>query len=228
MTIDRKNAIIIGILYILAAVSSIIAVILYQPILSDKWYLVYKNGLEFKVLIGILNDIILVISAIGTAVMLSPYLKRWNERIALGYLCLRFMEAVFIAIGIVGILALLHLSEQYSLNLITNKETLNTIGEAFQSFHRWTAILGPNLMLGLNTTMYSYLLYRTNLVPKILSLFGIITAILVFIAGMLEIFGIVESFSSIKGLIALPVGIYEISLAIFLIIKGFNKSKLNA
>jgi hypothetical protein len=105
MTIDRKNAIIIGILYILAAVSSIIAVILYQPILSDKWYLVYKKGLEFKVLIGMLNDIILVISAIGTAVMLSPYLKRWNERIALGYLCLRFMEAVFIAIGIVGILA---------------------------------------------------------------------------------------------------------------------------
>src|SRR6476660_9735845 len=97
MTKDRMNGMIIGILYIVAAVSSVIAVVLYQPILSDQWYLSVVNGFETRILIGVLNDLLLIVSAIGTAVMLFPYLRRWNEQLALGYLCFRFMEAIFIA-----------------------------------------------------------------------------------------------------------------------------------
>ena len=87
-------------------------------------------------------------------------------------------------------------------------------------------MLGPNLMLGLNTFMYSYLLFRTGLVPKKLALFGMVTAVMVFIAGLLEMFGIVEPISTVKGLIALPVGVYEMSLAGWLIVKGFHKKNL--
>ena len=61
MTQDRMNGIIIGILYIVAAVSSVIAVVLYQPVLSDQWYLSVANGFETKVLIGVLNDLLLVV-----------------------------------------------------------------------------------------------------------------------------------------------------------------------
>ena len=62
---------------------------------------------ETKILLGVLNDLLLVVSAVGTAVMLFPYIRKWNEHLALGYLCFRFMEAVFIAIGLVSILGLL-------------------------------------------------------------------------------------------------------------------------
>lgn len=222
MTQDRMNGIIIGILYIAAAATSVIAVIFYQPVLSDQWYMSVANGFQTKVLIGVVNDFLLVVTAIGTAVMLFPYIRRWNEHIALGYLCFRFMEAVFISIGLVSILGLLHISKYYEAGSLASEENLFAIGLVLQAFHRWTSMLGPNLMLGLNTIMYSYLLFRTGLVPKLLALFGMATAVLVFIAGLLEMFGVVEPFSTAKGLIALPVGVYEMSLAVWLIVKGFQ------
>ena len=212
MTQDRKNGIIIGILYIVAAVTSIIAVVFYQPVLSEQWYLSTANGFKTKVLTGVLNDVLLVVAAIGTAVMLFPYLRRWNEQIALGYLCFRFMEAVFIAIGLVSILGLLQISLQYDEGSLADGN-IQAAGLLLQSFHRWTFMLGPNLMLGLNTLMYSYLLFRTGLVPKKLALFGMVTAVMVFIAGILDMFGIMEPNSTVKALIALPVGVYEMSLA---------------
>jgi len=226
MTQDRMNGMIIGFLYIAAAVTSIIAVVFYQTVLSEQWYLAVANGFQTKVLVGVINDFLLVVTAIGTAVMLFPYLRRWNEHIALGYLCFRFMEAVFISIGIVGILSLLHLSMYYDAGNLIGEENLLPIGLMLQAVHRWTSILGPNLMLGLNTLMYSYLLLRTGLVPKSLALFGMITAVSVFIAGLLDMFGMIEPFSTAKGLIALPVGVYEMSLAAWLIVKGFHKERL--
>ncbi|MEH7223661.1 DUF4386 domain-containing protein [Bacillus sp. JJ1566] len=222
---DRVNGIIIGILYIVAAVTSVIAVVYYQPVLSDQWYMSVVDGFETKVLIGVLNDLFLVVAAIGTAVMLFPYLRSWNERIALGYLCFRFMEAIFIAIGLISILGLLHLSLYYEADNL-NSESLHALGLMLQSFHRWTFMLGPNLMLGLNTVMYSYLLFKTGLVPKPLAQYGMISAILVFVAGLLDMFGIVEPISAAKGLIALPVGVYEMSLAVWLIVKGFHNQNL--
>ena len=128
MTQDRMNGMIIGILYIVAAVTSVIAVVFYQPVLSEQWYMSVANGFETKVLIGVLNDLFLVVAAVGTAVMLFPYLRRWNEHIALGYLCFRFMEAVFIAIGMVSILGLLHLSMLYEAGSLASEENLHAVG----------------------------------------------------------------------------------------------------
>ncbi|RDW15403.1 DUF4386 domain-containing protein [Oceanobacillus chungangensis] len=222
---DRINGILIGILYIVAAVTSIIAVISYQPILSEQWYLSVENGFEMKVLIGVLNDLLLVGAAVGTAIMLFPYIRRWNEHIALGYLCFRFMEAVFISIGLISVLGLLQLSIYYEAGNIAS-ENLHATGLMLQSFHRWIMVLGPNLMLGLNTIMYSYLLFRTGIVPKPLAIFGMVTAGMVFISGLLDMFGIIDPISIVKGLTALPVGVYEMSLAVWLIVKGFDKQKL--
>ena len=220
------NGIIIGVLYIVAAVTSVIAVVFYQPVLSEQWYMAVANGFETKILIGVLNDLFLVVAAVGTAVMLFPYIRHWNEHLALGYLCFRFMEAVFIAIGLVSILGLLSLSIHYETGSLTN-ENVQAAGFLLQAFHRWTFMLGPNLMLGINTFLYSYLLFRTGLVPKPLAIFGMVTAVLVFGAGLLDMFGIIEPLSTAKGILALPVGVYEMSLAVWLIVKGFNKQKLN-
>jgi hypothetical protein len=220
------NGIIIGVLYIVAAVSAVIAVIFYQPVLSDQWYLAVENGFETKILLGVLNDLLLVVSAVGTAVMLFPYIRKWNEHLALGYLCLRFMEAVFIAIGLVSILGLVSLSIQFDSGSLT-KENAQGAGFLLQAFHRWTFMLGPNLMLGINTFLYSYLLFKTGIIPKSLAIFGMVTAILVLGAGLLDMFGIIDPVSTAKGILALPVGVYEMSLAAWLIVKGFNKNKLN-
>lgn len=222
MTQDRRNGILIGIFYIVAAVSAVVAVLCYDPVLNDNWYLAVINGKKTELLVGVLNDLFLVMAAVGTAIMLFPYLRRWNEHLALGYLCFRFMEAVFIAIGAVSILGLLQLSIHYEASGIHNQENLSDIGYLLQGLHRWTSMLGPNFMLGVNTILYSYLLFRTRLVPRPLAMFGMVTAVLVFTAGLLEMFGALEPYSAAKGFLALPVGVYEMSLAAFLIVKGFN------
>jgi len=226
MTLDKKNGIILGFFYIVAAVTSIIAVISYDPILSQHWYMTVTDGLKDKVLVGVFNDLLLMLTAVGTAVMLFPYIRRWNEHAALAYLCFRFMEAVFISIGIVSILGLLQMSIQYDANGLANQADFYAAGYMLQGFHRWTSMLGPNLMLGINTVLYSYLLFRTGLVPKPLALFGMVTAVSVFIAGVLEMFGVIEPYSAIKGVIALPVGVFEMTFAGWLIIKGFHVQSL--
>lgn len=223
---DRINATIIGVFYITAAVSSVIAVILYQPVLNDNWYLAVANGKKTAVTVGVLNDLILIVSAVGTGLMLFPYLRKKNDQIALGHLCFRFLEAVIITIGVITILALLQLSESFTLGHFRSTEDLKAAGELLQTMYRWTATLGPNFMLGINTFLYSYLLRKTALVPKKLASFGMITAVSVFVAGLLEVFQAIESFSALKGILALPVGVFEISLALVLILKGFRKQGL--
>ncbi|MEK3884370.1 DUF4386 domain-containing protein [Paenibacillus sp. PL2-23] len=220
---DRMNGILLGLLYIVAAAASIIAVVLYEPLLSEQWYRTAIQEGDTKVLIGIGHEMLLVLSAVGTAVMLFPYVRRWNEHLALGYLCFRLLEAVFIAIGVVSLFGLLQLSFYYEANGPGVEEQLRAAGVLLQGFHQWTAMLGPNFMLGVNTLLYSYLLLRTGLVPRPLAIFGMLTAVMVFVAGMLEMFGVMEPMSAAKGLIALPVGVYELSLAVWLIVRGFAR-----
>ncbi|WP_138494439.1 DUF4386 domain-containing protein [Paenibacillus pinistramenti] len=225
MSKDRINGVMLGLFYIAAAVTSVIAVLFYQPVLSGHWYTAAADGFKAKVLLGVVNELLLVVSAVGTAVMLFPYVRRWNEHIALGYLCFRFMEAVFIAIGLVSILGLLHLSTEYQAGRLTDPAERDALGGLLQAVYRWTSVLGPNLMLGINTTLYSYLLYRMRGIPRLQAVFGMVTAVMVFIAGLLELFGAVDSYSAVKGLLALPVGVYEMSLAVYFIGKGFRKQK---
>ena len=224
MQIQRSHGIFIGAFYIIAAVSSVIAVLLYQPVLAPNWYLAVGNGQGRQVLFGVLNDLLLVASAIGTAVMFFPYLRKTNEHLALFHLTFRFMEAVVIMIGLVGILGLYSMSQAYATAQLSKTTELLATGVAFQSLHRWTFLVGPNLMLGINTTVYSYLLFKSRLVPRPLAVFGMVTAVLVLIAGLLDLFGIVAPDSAIKGLLALPVGVYEISLAVHLIYKGLRRT----
>lgn len=228
MSHARISAFIIGIFYIIAAISSIAAVILYQPILATDWYTVAQNGHQQAILLGVLNDLLLVVSAIVTAVMFFPFLRNFNEVIALFHLCFRFMEAVLIIFGLIGILALLQLSIGYEQGVFQNVEVIKATGTALQAFHRWTFLLGPNFMLGINTAMYSFLLIKSSLIPKNLARFGFITALLVFVAGQLDFWGIIAPTSAVKGLLALPVGIFEISLALYLMVKGFRKDALKA
>lgn len=222
----KQKANLLGIFYILAAVTSVIAVILYEPVMSQDFHLVVANGQKTTVLWGVVMDVILLVSAMGTTTFLAPYLRRVDSQLALGYYSTRFMEAVFIGIGLASMLVLLSLSEAFASGLVTDSQALLAQGYAWQGMHRWIMVLGPNFMLGINTFLYSLLFVRSQLIPKKLAYFGIITAVMVFIAGFLDMFGIIEPWSTAKGLIALPVGVYEISLAIYLIVKGFRDEGL--
>lgn len=222
----RQAAISVGIMFILASVSAILAVLFYQPILTGPDYLINGAAQKNQVIVGALMELILVCTAIGTAIGLFPVLRPYGERIALGHLFFRFLEAIAITIGIVAILSLLTLGQNFVAAATPGASAYHVAGSVLRGVYKWTSMLGPLLFLGVNTLMYSYLLYKSKLVPRPLAIFGLAGATLVLVYAMLVTFGV--AIQGIGGwtILALPIGVYEMVLAVWLIAKGFNPAAI--
>lgn len=221
----RKDAAIIGVFFITAAISAIIGLALYNPILNEQDYLVEGAKHSNQIILGAIFELILVCTAVGTGISFFPYLKKQNEAMALGYFCFRMLEAIFIMIGIISVLTLLSLSQNYVL-VGVNVESYKMVAQTLKATHSWTFMLGPNFMLGINTFLYSYLLYSSNLIPLTIAMLGLVSAVLIFIAALLELFGIIVQVSTIGFLLAFPIFLYEMTLAVWLIFKGFNTENI--
>ena len=226
MNSNKKAARIVGVLFILAAVTAIIGLSLYDPILKGSDYLMKGSEHANQIIFGAVMELILVISAVGTATTMFPFLKKYNETIALWHVCFRFLEAVIITIGVISVLSLLTLSKEYVAAGAPDIASYQASGVVLKAIHEWTFLLGPNFMLGLNTIMYSYIFYKSNLVPKFIPIIGMTGATLVFIAALLEMFGVIQQVSVWGALLSLPVAANEMILAVWLIVKGFNESAL--
>ena len=220
MSFNKSNAKITGWLFIIAAVSSIIGLKLYDPILSDNNFIVSANNHYNQIIFGAINELILVASATGTGIMLYPLLKRYNESMGIGYLSFRMLEAVFIIIGLLSILTVLSISESYVDGAITDKANAQNLGLSFISLHKWTFMLGPNFMLSINTFIYSFVFYKTKIIPSNLARLGLLASFLIMTAAILELFGVIQQISTWGILLALPIALYEMTLAIYLITKG--------
>ncbi|MEW8987618.1 MAG: DUF4386 domain-containing protein, partial [Bacillus sp. (in: firmicutes)] len=164
--------------------------------------------------------------AVGCATTMFPILRRFNETIALWHVCFRFLEAIVITIGVISVLSLLTLSREFIAAGAPDAAAFQTSGTVLKAIHEWTFMLGPNFMLGINTMMYSYIFYKTKLVPRFIPILGMTGAALVFVCALLVMFGVIEQVSVWGGLLALPVAANEMILAVWLIMKGFNSSVL--
>ncbi len=226
MKSNQKAAKIVGVLFILAAASAVAGVMLYDPILNGSDYLINGSKHANQVILGALMELILVVSAVGTATTMFPILRRYNETIALWHVCFRFLEAIVITVGVISVLSLLTLSQEFVAAGAPDVAAFQSSGTVLKAIHEWTFMLGPNFMLGINTMMYSYIFYKTKLVPRFIPILGMTGATLVFICALLVMFDVIEQVSVWGGLLALPVAANEMILAVWLIMKGFNSSAL--
>lgn len=226
MDSNQKAANIVGILLILATVTAVAGVLLYDPILNGPDYMI--NGTEHanQVVLGALMELILVVSAVGTATAMFPILRKYNETIALWHICFRFLEAMIITVGVISVLSLLTLSREFVAAGAPDIASFQTSGIVLNAIHDWTFLLGPNFMLGINTVMYSYIFYKTKLVPRFISTLGMAGATLIFTCALFVMFGVFPQLSVWGVILAIPVATYEMILAVWLIVKGFNKSAL--
>ena len=223
MNTHRQAATVVGVLFILATVSAMLGLLFfYPPILTGPDYLINGAAHTNQVLLGALMELVLVCTAIGTAIGLFPVLRPYGERNALGHLFFRFLEAVVITIGIVAILSLLTLSQDYVAAAAPNASAYAAAGALLLAVYKWTSVLGPLFFLGINTLMYSYLLYKSKLVPRPLAVMGLTAATLVFGYAMLVMFGVAVQGTAPFIVLALPIFAYEMILAGWLIVKGFN------
>ncbi|MDG0809266.1 DUF4386 domain-containing protein [Cohnella rhizosphaerae] len=213
-----------GIFFILAAASSIAGLLLYDPILNGADDLAQGAAHGDQVILGAVMELILVVSAVGTSITMFPYLRKYNQTLALGHVCFRFMEAVIIVIGIVGVLSLLTLSRSFAGAAAPDAAAYEASGVLLKAIHDWTFLLGPNFMLGVNTMLYSYIFYKSGLVPRFIPILGMTGAAAVFAAALFEMFGVFEQLSVWGALLSLPVAANEMTLAVWLIAKGFSRS----
>jgi hypothetical protein len=223
---NRQAAVFVGIMFILATVSAILGLLFYQPILTGPDYLINGAAHQDQVILGALMELILVVTAIGTAIGLFPVLKPYGDRIALGHLFFRFLEAVVITVGIVAILSLSTLSENYVAAPAPDDAAFDAVGSLLHAVYKWTSMLGPLFFLGINTFMYSSLLYKSKLVPRPLALYGLISAALVFGAALVVLSGVATQLSTPVLLMIMPIAVFEMVFAGWLIVKGFNPSAL--
>lgn len=223
---SNKTAKIVGVLFILAAVTAVIGLNLYNPILNGPDYLLKGSEHANQVIVGAVMELMLVVSATGTATTMFPLLRQYNETIALWHVCFRFLEAIIITVGVISVLSLLTLSQEFVAAGAPEPSSFHSSGIILKAIHDWTFMLGPLFMLGINTVMYSYIFYKTKLVPRFISILGMTGAACVFICSLFVMFGVFPQISFWGAVLAVPVAANEMILAVWLLVKGFNENAI--
>ena len=222
---SRRIALIAGVLFVITFVTSIPALLLYGPVLDQVGYIT-GAGADTRVLMGAFLELLLIIANIGTAVVLFPVLKRQSESIALGYVMARVVESAFIAVGILSVLALVTLRQDLA-GTGTDPAALETVGRSLVATKDWTFRLGPGFVVGVgNGLMLGYLMYRSGLVPRRMAMFGLVGGPLICVSGIAVLFGVIDEGSAWQFVATIPEFIWELSLGIYLIVKGFKPSPI--
>jgi hypothetical protein len=226
MNTDRRNAIWAGVFYIIATVAPI-STIFFVGFLGGAVagggpipdYLVNVSTNEAQVVIGMLIELIYALAVVGIIVTLFPILRKHNEALALGFSALRFIEAISAVVGGIAILTLLTLSQEFVKAGVPDASYFQTTGDLLLAVRDWAFLVGSGLVWSLSAVILNYLLYRSKLIPQWLSVWGLVGAILSFVAYLPEFFGI----DSLE-ILWIPIGVQEMVFAVWLIVKGFNSS----
>jgi hypothetical protein len=220
MNSTRKIAVITGVIFIIATVTSLSAAAL-TPGLTGTDYIIRFSSHSSQVAGGALLYIISAFTSVGIAIALYPVLKERNAGLALGSVIFRTIEAVFYLVGVMSLLCLLTLSQQFTTAGASDRTLLQAIGGLLVSVHGHAGLLGV-FAFCLGGFMYYYLFFQSRLIPRWLSGFGIVAIILMLAVCVLALF----NDNPITGYIflAFPIFLQEMVLAVWLIAKGFNPS----
>jgi hypothetical protein len=210
-----------GVLFLITFVTSIPAYFFYVPVLDDPRYIV-SAGADSSVSFGAFLELILIIANIGTAVVLYPVVKRVNEILALGYVTARIVECAFIAVGILSLLTVVTLRQEAAAG--ADGGSLVAVGESLVALHEWTRQLGPGFVVGVgNGLILGYLMYRSRLMPRGLAVLGLVGGPLIIVTGVAVLLGVLEE-GGVWQVAVIPEFFWELSIGIWLTVRGFNPS----
>ena len=222
-TSDRKIARVAGVLFTIATAASIASSPLLTSINSSN-YLVDVSVNGNQVLAGAFFAFIAAIASASIAISLYPALKKHNGALALGAVGFRLIEGVLYVVGILGLVVLLALSQEFVKAGAPSSSYFQTLGVLYLAGYHWVYYGGAVLAFCLGALMYYYIFYQTKLVPRWLSGWGLVGATLLSAGAMLVMFGVIVPLSTPHVVLALPIAVQEIALAVWLIIKGFGSS----
>jgi hypothetical protein len=225
MNSTRKIAVITGVIFIIATLTGPILATPLIPVLTGTDYLTRLSSHPNQVAAGVLLSIIAYFACAGIAVVMYPVLKKWNAGLALGSVVFRTIETAFYMVGLVSLLSLLTLGQQFTTAGAADRTSLQAIGNLMVSV-RDNAALVAVFAFCLGAFMYYYLFFQSQLIPRWLSGFGIVAIILMMVACVLALFSGNRITSYIP--LAAPIAVQEMVLAVWLIVKGFNPSAVGS
>ena len=219
MDSNRKTARIVGVLFIIVMVSTILSGA-FSGSINDTDYLAAVSGNENQVLLGVIFMLILVASVVAIPIMMYPIFKKHSESLALGYVGARIFEGVAdVVIYGINPLLLLTLSQEFVKSGAPVASYFQTSGVLILAVNSWSSVL-ENFPYALGGLIFNYLGYKSNLVPRWLSGWGLIGALLMLATGLLRMFDPSLIY------LAIPILMQEMVLAVWLIAKGFNSSAI--
>ncbi len=226
MNTNRKSAVIVGMLFILGFAGAF-GPVAVKPILDDPMYLasIFEN--QNTVMMGVLAQLIMALACAGIAIGLYPILKKQNESLALGAVGFRMIENIFQIVAALALLSLLTLSQESVKADALAASAFQAAGVSLHAIHFWSALVLAHFGFCLGALMYYYVFYRSSLIPRWLSVWGMVGILLHLTGALITMFTQVDPFSTSTSLLSIPIGLNELTLAGWLIVKGFNPSAID-
>jgi hypothetical protein len=226
MDATRKTAFLAGALFLITYLASIPPKIaLYPPLLGHADYITGAGG-DTPALWGAFLEVILIIANVGSAVVLFSVLKRQHEGLALAFVGARIVESAFIAVGILSILSLVTLRQDFG---GADAAAYEPVAQALVAIHDWTFQLGPGFVVGVgNGLILGYLMYRSGLVPRRMAVLGLIGGTMICLSGTAVIFDLIQPDSPAQLIASVPEFLWELWFGIYLMVKGFKPSAITA
>jgi len=224
MNSSRKIAIIAGVLFIIATVAALLSTVFTKSILDATDYLNKISANENKIAIGAIFRFIAAAASAGIAISLYPILKKYNQGLALGAVGFRVIEGMLGIAVVICLLLLTTLSQQFVTAGALDSSYFQNTGVLIKAVRDWMGNVAGLLAFGLGALMYYWIFFQTKLVPRWLSGWGIVGIILMIVTGILVMFRAIGPMSTTQVILAIPIGVQEMVLAVWLIVKGFNSS----
>ena len=222
----RRTSLAAGVLYLLTFVS-VPTLALYQDVREEDDF-VLGAGSDAGVLWAALSEVVVALAGIGTAVVLFRVARRQSETAALGFVASRVVEGALIIVGVVSVLTLVTLRQDVAGTADADPASLLTAGHTLSATYDWTFLLSQSLMPVFNALCLGTVLYRSGLVPRILPTIGLIGAPLLLASDLAIFFDLYDRTSPASLVGALPIAVWELSLGVYLVVKGFKPAAVAA
>jgi hypothetical protein len=211
----------IGWLFVLATAAGVSGAVMMSSTLGDDDLIAAVHSNQGSLIVGEMLIFVMLAAMVGTAVLLAPILKAYSETLALSYVLARTLEVVMISIGLVAGLLLIPLSWDVAAASGGDAASAAVLAESLKSASDWTGYLGAQMIFSISALVLNLAFIQNGLIPRWLSLWGLIGVPLAFASGLLVMFESLNSNASMLNLLIVPLAIQELVMALWLIAKGF-------
>ena len=223
---DRKTATVAGILFILGTVSGVLMVPVLGNTLNAPDHLTAISLHEGRMIMATLLKFIMGVACAGIGLALYPTLRKYNEGLAIGSVGFRIIEGMVDIVGALGLVALLALSQEFVKAGAPESSYFQTADAVINAGTGWLTDWATLLTWCIGALMYYSVFYQYRLVPRWLTVWGLVGITLVIIGALLVLFHLIPVFGTVQVVPYLPIFLQEMVLAVWLIAKGFNPSSI--